>query len=58
MRRNGERPEATRATKEGNGRMAPPRRDDRKKKEQRLIEAATELVIEMYGPALKELEKH
>ena len=31
------------------------RRADRRR---RLVEAATDLAIELYGPALKELEKH
>ena len=30
----------------------------RKRKEQKLVEIATEIAIELYGPALKELEKH
>jgi hypothetical protein len=30
----------------------------RKRKEQELVKMATDLAIELYGPALKELEKH
>lgn len=58
MKENGKRPAMTKATKDGNGTVSQRKRDERKRKEQKLLEAATDLVIEMYGPALKELEKH
>ncbi len=34
------------------------RSTERKRKERKLIDLATEIAIEMYEPALKELEKH
>ena len=34
------------------------RNTERKRKERKLIDLATEIAIEMYEPALKELEKH
>lgn len=47
-----------RATTEGTDRMNGVRSTERKRKEQKLIEKATEIAIEIYEPALKELEKH
>ncbi len=57
MARNGARP-GTPATKEGTQIVGKKRTEERKRREQELLEAATELAIELYGPALKELEKH
>ena len=39
-------------------RMNRVRSSERKRKEKELIEKATEIAIEIYKPALKELEKH
>jgi hypothetical protein len=58
MKENGERPAMTKATKDGIGTASQRKREARKRKERKLLEATTDLVIEMYGPALKELEKH
>jgi hypothetical protein len=53
--RNGHRP----ATREGtNGVNNKERQEERKRKDRELLEKATEIAIEMYAPALKELEKH
>ncbi len=57
MARNGRRPELTKGAKEGTE-VTTRRIDERKRKELELLEKATDLAIELYGPALKELEKH
>ncbi len=46
------------ATKDGMKEVSQRKRDEKKKKEQKLVEIATEIAIEQYGPALKELENH
>jgi hypothetical protein len=58
MKENGKRPAMTKATKGGSAVVSEKKREERRRKEHKLLEAATDLVIEMYGPALKELEKH
>lgn len=55
MGRNGYRPQMA---KKGISSMNDKRSEERRRREQELIDKATELAIEMYGPALKELEKH
>jgi len=52
MPRNGKTPTVTQATRDGK------RLSEKKRKEQKLLELATDLAIDLYGPALKELEKH
>ena len=52
---------ATEGTNRASGARSPSaegRSTERKRKELELIEKATEIAIEMYEPALKELEKH
>jgi hypothetical protein len=38
--------------------VTPVKREKRKRSEQELVEKATQLAIELYAPALKELERH
>ncbi len=47
-----------RTTTEGPDRMNGARSTERKRKDIKLIDKATEIAIEIYEPALKELEKH
>ena len=52
---------ATEGTNRVSGARSPSaegRGTERKRKDLKLIEKATEIAIEMYEPALKELEKH
>jgi hypothetical protein len=57
MARNGARL-GTPATKNRTQLVGKKQTEERKRRDQELLEAATELAIELYGPALKELEKH
>ncbi len=54
MGQNGKRAQMIRNTEDEMDK----RTSARKRKEQKLVEIATDIAIELYGPALKELEKH
>lgn len=58
MGRNGARPQATSTTKERVNSVSERKRRESKRKEDKLIQIATDLAIELYAPALKELAKH
>ena len=48
----------SKATTEGTKELRGARTDERKRKDLELIDKATKIAIEIYEPALKELEKH
>ena len=54
----GYRPRTNGLSTEGSNGVTTGQREERRRKEQELIDKATKLAIELYGPALKELAQH